>query len=477
MDIRTEPRTAPGPLPAQRFDASGRAHIDLRAVLALALPLVANSAVQMLLNLTDVWFVGHISTEALAGVGAVQWLVLVAVMILGAVGMAVQTLVAQAYGAGRNLRASQALWTALWGLLLAAPLFVLAGLGGRLMLAPFGFEPHIETLAADFWFPRVAGSCFGAAVWAVMGFFNGIGRPRVTVLITSVVVVANAAFNYVFVFRLGWGVAGSGWATTVAQALALAFGISLILRAPYRREYGFHLTWRPRADRLWRQLRLGFPMGLLYAADLIGISLFQMMQVRLGTVDGAATQVVMMITSVAYTPGFGIALAGTTLVGQSIGAGDRDWAMRVGTRVTWLVATYMGGAGLLLAAAGPWVLPLFTSAQDANAPAMVSLGIHILWLAALYQFFDGMNLGSGLCLRGAGDAFVPSVLVIGLSWFVFLPLAHALTFRPGEGWFDFLPQAGWGAIGGWAALVIYISLLGLTLYVRWRSGAWKRIRI
>ncbi|MBX5463478.1 MAG: MATE family efflux transporter, partial [Steroidobacteraceae bacterium] len=206
MDIRTEPRTAPGPLPAQRFDASGRAHIDLRAVLALALPLVANSAVQMLLNLTDVWFVGHISTEALAGVGAVQWLVLVVVMILGAVGMAVQTLVAQAYGARRYLHASQALWTALWGILLVAPLFVLTGLGGRLMLAPFGFDPRIETLAADFWLPRVAGSCFGAAVWAVMGFFNGIGRPRVTVLITSVVVVANAAFNSVFVFRLGWGV-------------------------------------------------------------------------------------------------------------------------------------------------------------------------------------------------------------------------------------------------------------------------------
>lgn len=477
MDIRTEPGTTAGLLPAQRFDASGRARVDLRAVFALALPLVANSAVQMLLNLTDVWFVGHISTEALAGVGAVQWLVLVVVMILGAVGMAVQTLVSQAYGAGRYVRASQAVWVALWGILLMTPLFVLTGFAGRVMLAPFGFEPRIESLAAEFWLPRVAGSCFGAAVWAVMGFFNGISRPRVTVLITSVVVVANALFNYVFVFRLGWGVAGSGWATSVAQAIALIFGVALMLRRPYRREYRFHLTWRPHAKRLWRQFRLGFPMGLLYAADLIGISVFQMMQVRLGTVEGAATQVVMMITSVAYTPGFGIALAGTTLVGQSIGAGDRDWAMRVGTVVTWLAAAYMGGAGVLLAAAGPWILPLFASGEDAQTLAMITLGTQILWLAALYQFFDGMNLGSGLCLRGAGDALVPSVLVIVLSWFVFLPLAHAFTFAPGGGWFSFLPQAGWGAYGGWAALVIYISLLGVTLYVRWRSGAWKRIRI
>ena len=62
-------------LPAQRIDAAGRAHVDQRAVLALALPLMANSAVQIVLNLTDMWFMGRISTKALAAVGAVQWLV------------------------------------------------------------------------------------------------------------------------------------------------------------------------------------------------------------------------------------------------------------------------------------------------------------------------------------------------------------------------------------------------------------------
>src|SRR5262245_48627517 len=191
MDTRTERQPVAGLLPAQRIDADGRAHVDLRAVLALALPLVANSAVQMLLNLTDVWFIGHISTLALAGVAAVQWLVLVVVMILGSIGMAVQTVVAQAFGARRLTRASQAVWTALWGILCVTPLFVLAGLGGRLMLVPFGFDEPIAKLAADFWLPRVAGSCFGTAAWAIMGFFNGIGRPRVTVLLTSVAALAN----------------------------------------------------------------------------------------------------------------------------------------------------------------------------------------------------------------------------------------------------------------------------------------------
>src|SRR6201999_3170743 len=81
---------AAGGLPAQRIDAAGRAHVDQRAVLALALPLMANSAVQIVLNLTDMWFMGHISTQALAVVGTVQWLVIAVVLVLGGVGAAVQ---------------------------------------------------------------------------------------------------------------------------------------------------------------------------------------------------------------------------------------------------------------------------------------------------------------------------------------------------------------------------------------------------
>ena len=77
-------------LPAQRIDAAGRAHVDQRLVLALALPLMANSAVQIILNLTDMWFMGRISTKALAAVGAVQWLVMVVVLVLGGATTAVQ---------------------------------------------------------------------------------------------------------------------------------------------------------------------------------------------------------------------------------------------------------------------------------------------------------------------------------------------------------------------------------------------------
>src|ERR1700683_1640868 len=477
MDSPTQYVRAAAPLPAQRLDAGGHAHVDQRAVMALALPLMANSAVQIVLNLTDMWFMGRISTKALAAVGAVQWLIVAAVLVLGGAGMAVQTLVAQYTGARRYWRAAQAVWTALWARASAPRRFGRGGAARPLILAPFGFDPQVESLASAFWFPRMGVAFVGAAVWATFGFFNGIGRPRVTLLITVVTTVLNALLNQVFIFDLGWGIAGSAWATNVAQLLGLLFAVALFLRMPYRRQYRAHLTWRPNGERLLQQLRLGVPMGLSPAADLLGFAVFQMMQTRLGTVGGAATQMVVILTSLAYMPGFGIASAGTTLVGQSIGAGARSWAQRVGNHVILLAALYMGGIGVLIALAGPWLLPFFAGAHDADSAAAVALGVGLLWLAAGYQFFDGLNLGSSMCLRGAGDVRVPAALVLPVSLLLFVPLAHALTFAPGQGWVNFLPQFGFGATGGWVAVLIYVMVLGMTLFLRWRSRAWQSIRI
>jgi MATE family multidrug resistance protein len=464
-------------VPAQRIDAQGRAHVDMRAVMALALPLMANAGVHIILNVTDIWFIGKLSTTALAGVGAVHWPVLVVVMVLGGAALAVQTLVSQAYGGRRFIRGSQATWTALWATLCVAPLFIGVGALGHILLTPFGLDPEVQRLAEEFWFPRVAGASLATAAIALFGFFNGIGRPSTTVLITLSMAVANAALNQLFVFELGWGVAGSAWATTAAQGIGFSIALFVFLRPRFRERFKSHLTWRPRGSLVLRQFKLGFPMGLLPAADTVAFAIFQMMQVKLGTTDGAVTQLVMVLCSVAYMPGFGIALAGTTLVGQSIGAGDRPWAMRLGTRVIMMAAIYMGSIGVLLALVGPWILPLFLSAEDANSAAVLALGTRVLWLAAAYQFFDGLNLASGLALRGAGDAVVPAALVLVLSWLLFVPLAHSLTFAPGQGWLHFLPQLGWGSIGGWTALVLYLLVLGSALLLRWRSGAWLHIRI
>ncbi|HZP92769.1 MAG TPA: MATE family efflux transporter [Burkholderiales bacterium] len=464
-------------LPALRIDAAGRRRVDMRAVIALAVPLVANSSVQAVLNLTDTWFVGRLSAQALAAMGVVYWLTIVVILLLGGAALAVQTFVAQAYGAGDRLRAAHAAWNGLWVALATAPLFVVTAYAGPWLLRPFGLAPEIRDAALQFWAPRMLGGPFAVALWALTGFFNGVGRTGVTLAVMSFSAVLNAALNQAFIFGLGWGVAGAGWATTVSTGVAVLLTGALLSSRTLDRDFPTRASMAFDRRLAANLLRTGIPMGLFPSIDVGALAVFQLMLSGVGTVDGAASQIVMMLTSLAYLPTIGFALAGTTLVGQSIGAGNRDWAARVGNATVRMCVGYMGMVSVFLALAGPWLLPLFIHAHDATAAEVVALGRTLLWFAAGYQIFDGLNLGAGFCLRGAGDMRVPTLMIVCLAWFGFVPLAHMAIFPPGQGWLPWLPRLGYGAAGGWAAALLYTCALGTLVWLRWRSGAWRRIEL
>ncbi len=222
--------SAGNPLPAQKRDpATGRAVIDYRAVATLALPLMLNSSLQAVISLTDTWFVGHISTTAMAGMAAVYWVVLLFLMLVGGVGLAVQTFVAQAEGGRRFTRASHATWVALTASALTLPFFALLAWSGPLLFAPFGLAPDVSAQAMAFWQPRMLGAPLGVALWAVLGFFNGISRPRIAVMTTGLVAVVNAALNWLFIFELDGGIAGSAWATNVSMVCGLGLALWVFL--------------------------------------------------------------------------------------------------------------------------------------------------------------------------------------------------------------------------------------------------------
>ena len=465
------------PLPALRLNTRGERRVDYRAVLALALPLIANSGITAALNLTDTWFLGHISTEAVAAMGAIFWLMLAFFLLMFGIGMAVQTLAAQAFGAGRKHDAAQAAWTGFWCALATIPFFLLVAEAGHWLLAPFHLAPEIERLALEFWWPRMFGGPASVALFAFTGFFNGIGRTRITLAVMVVVMLLNVALNQLLIFGLGMGMAGAAWASTISLVVGVVIGLLMFVSRGVSAEFASRAAWKPDLSRIAGLFKLGFPMGLSPAADVTGFALFQLMLVSLGPVDGAATQIVMMLTSVAYMPAVGVSIAATTLVGQSIGAGDRDWAYRVGNAATFIAIVYMGVLGLALALAGPWLMAVFVTAGDARAADVVKLGGVLLWIAAGYQVFDAIHLGANFSLRGAGDARVPALMLLGLSWFGFVPLAHMLTFAPGQGWVDCLPQFGLGSVGAWVAALIYMIAMSLALAWRWRSGAWRKIRL
>ena len=210
--------------------------------------------------------------------------------------------------------------------------------------------------------------------------------------------VVNAVLNQVFIFELGLGVAGAGWATGAAQLVGVALGVALFLSAPVRREYDCHRCWRSRPGALRRAVATGLADGPVPRCRSIGLALFQVMLAALGAVSRAATQIVMMMSFIAYMPAVGIASAGTTLVGQSIGADDRAWATKVGNAAIRVNVAYMGLVSLTLALAGPWLLPC--SSRLRSECARSGPGGVLLWIGAAYQIFDGINLGAGFCLRG-----------------------------------------------------------------------------
>jgi multidrug resistance protein, MATE family len=161
------------------------------------------------------------------------------------------------------------------------------------------------------------------------------------------------------------------------------------------------------------------------------------------------------------------------LLGHAVGAGDRSGAKRVGDQTTTITVVFMGSIGLLIALSGPWLLPMFIDAADPHASFIITRGVAILWFAAVCQIVDAAYLSYSLCLRSAGDTTIPAALGLVLAWFVFIPMAHAFMFRPGDGWITAWPNFGWGLTGGWCALVIYCVLLSAAMFARWQLK-WRR---
>jgi MATE family multidrug resistance protein len=465
------------PLPALRRDAQGRRRVDARALLRIAAPLMLTNSIQAALNLTDTWFIGRLSTEALAAIGAIYWLMSAVIFVLAGVGLAVQAFVSQADGGGRRARAAQSAWNGVWAALLSFPLYLLAAALGEPLLGLFDLPGGVGPLAVGYWEPRMQGAVLGAVSWAFLSFFNGIGATRLTLGVTVVTLAANIPANHYLMFELDLGMAGAAWGTNLAQACGVLVAMTVFLRGRLAHRYRTRQAWRPQPRLMWRQFRTGLPIGVMYGADVLGVSLMQLMVTQVGNAGAAATQIVMMLTAIAYMPTLGLASAGTTVVGQAIGAGDREWAGRLGDYVIRACAGLMAVVALLLLAIGPWIVPWFVGSGDAGSAEAVRLALLFLWPAAAYQIFDGLYFGSSFALRAAGDTTVPAVASLGLSWLVFVPLAHALVFDAESAWIAGLPQAGLGALGGWLALAAYVMVLGAVMYLRWRSGRWRQFNL
>jgi putative MATE family efflux protein len=191
----------------------------------------------------------------------------------------------------------------------------------------------------------------------------------------------------------------------------------------------------------------------------IGMTAYVTTVAALGTKAYAAHQLALQGESIAFMPGFGFAIAATTLVGQGLGAQDPAQARKDGYLAQRLAMLFMCAMGVVFFVfAGP-IIDLFI-----DDPEVVQLGIWPLRLVAFSQpaLATMMVLSGGL--RGAGDTRATMVITAAGLWAVRLPLALLLT-------------GTLGLLGAWIAMGVDLNLRGLGAWLRFRSGRWARIRV
>jgi Na+-driven multidrug efflux pump len=181
----------------------------------------------------------------------------------------------------------------------------------------------------------------------------------------------------------------------------------------------------------------------------------------MGIAELAGHEAALRLMHLSFMPVFGLSIASTTLVGQYIGSEEMHFAIKSGNS-----SLRMGFIYTLFIFVLFMVFPDKLVALINSDPDVVRLGSNIVRLAAIFQLADGLGIVSNGCLRGAGDTRWAMFIGIGYAWFMFLPLAYLGGF-----------VLKGGAVGAWAGATLYITALGLSFFLRFRSGKWQSIKI
>jgi MATE family multidrug resistance protein len=374
------------------------------------------------------------------------------------------TFVSRAYGAGDEELAGRFLGNFVFLALILSPLAFLMPAFFKLYFLLINPDPAITSLARTFLNVRIFDLPFSLANAALFGFLAGIGNTRLTMLFSWIGVSINIAANWILVFgKFGLpalGVAGSALGTVIAVIIQtiVSFIVTWFI---YKDRFKLQLFRIPDSRLLRRMLRIGGPMGIMDFIEVAAWSTFLALISKLGTVELASSQIALQVSGLAFMPGLAMGAATCSLVSRFIGASDIKAAEKSGYSGAVLGVSFMGAVGLIFVSFPVFIAKLFSS--DVNVLPMTVL---LLKLLAIYQIFDAMNIVFRGALNGAGDTrFTMSAVCIG-SWLILVPVVYVSTFL-----------LHWGIAGSWAAAIIYLVLLGLTVAFRFKSGRWKSMSI
>lgn len=422
-----------------------------RQILRVAVPAFFALITEPLMLLADTAIIGHLGTPELGGLAAASVVLGTVVGLCVFLAYGSTATVARHHGAGDERTALGLAVSSLW---LAAGLGVVLGAATAGASGPFtdalSSSARVAGFAQDYLLISALALPAMLLILAATGALRGVLDLRTPLIATIVANVLNVVLNLTFVYGFDWGVRGAAAGTVLAQWFAAGWLVTIVVRRARRAR----AATRPRTAEIVDSARIGVPLLVRTITLRASLVLATLVAAQLGDVPLAANQVAGVIVTFLAFGLDAIAIAGQTLTGRTLGAGDPAGTRALTNRmVGWGVATGLVAA-VVLAAAAPWLPRLFSSdpaVQDALVPALLVVAA-IQPLSGVVFVLDGV-------LIGAGDG--PYLAWAGLAVLAaYAPLVLAV------GWTDAGFTWLWVAYGG------FIAARLVTLWRRQRGTAW-----
>lgn len=398
-----------------------------KQILTIAGPAMGEMIMYMIIGVVDIAVVGRLGASPLAAVSLGSEIFFSLVLFLEALAIGANVLVAQAKGAGDHHQIrSYTAHTIVMAVVLGFILQVSGLYYTQDILGLFAVEPAVSQQAHDYLYITFQIAPFALLMYMTNAVFRGLGRTDIPMIIAVIVNIVNVIGDFLLVFGLAgfpkMGVAGAAVATAAAHVIGCCLALTALL-------FGFSGI-RPR----WQQfiqlklkyfkdmLTLGIPSLIeqffYITSNLLSIYLL----VYLGTISFATHQLAVTVESISFMPGFGIAIAATTLVGQSIGARDFKSALRFARGCIELSFVIMGFFALIFALVPSWIAGIFT-----NDPDIIPLAETIIRVAALEQLTIAFTTVASGILKGSGNTRTPMLISTVFTWFFRLPLMYIMV--------------------------------------------------
>ncbi len=433
---------------------------EIRAVVRIALPLIAAYLAEFAMFLTTRLVVGRLGYHELAAVGLAGELTFEVLVILMGLLSIVGVLVAQAEGAGRKAEAGKA---ARQGLIVATAIgapaaFLVWNLAPLLALT--GQDPRVIELATPY-LHSISG-CVLPILWfaALRNFVAALARTGAVMVIT----VAAVGFNYILTVGLvhgafghsGLGVAGAGWATTIVSWAMLACLALYMYCTPVLRGYGLFRSRLSLDLRICSEIvRLGLPVAGLVVLESGLFATVSVLSGVLGAKTLAAYQVLMGWIGIPFVIALGLAEATMVRVAHGVGRGELAAARRAGFLGMGLGMAVLGALVVVPLGLPELVTRLFLEPDDPGFREITDLAARLFLIAAIFQVFDGLQAVASRALRGIKDTVAPLWLAGFGYWVLGIGGGCLLTF-----------PLGLGAVGLWWGMAL--GLIVTSCLLAWR---------